>query len=75
MTDESTSGTLRVLVVDDGRLVRETTLRQLREAGFPAEAVDNGYRALDQLDGGDWDDSRSGSLGVASARKYRFLNA
>ena len=55
MTDESTSGTLRVLVVDDGRLVRETTLRQLREAGFPAEAVDNGYRALDQLDGGDWD--------------------
>jgi DNA-binding NtrC family response regulator len=59
MTD-ATSGTamnegLRVLVVDDGRLVRETTLRQLRDAGFPSEAVENGYRALDLLAAAEWD--------------------
>ncbi len=46
---------LRVLVVDDGRLVRETTMRQLHDAGFPADAVENGYRALDLLAAGEWD--------------------
>jgi len=46
---------LRVLVVDDGRLVREATVRQLREAGFPAEAADNGYQALEQAATGHWD--------------------
>lgn len=46
---------LRVLVVDDGRLVREATVRQLREAGFPADAADNGYQALEQAAAGHWD--------------------
>ncbi len=58
MTDGASAGLnapLRVLVVDDGRLVRETTMRQLRDAGFPADAVENGYRALDLLATGDWD--------------------
>ena len=32
---------LRVLVVDDERLSRETTRQQLREAGYEAEAVEN----------------------------------
>ncbi|MFZ4578395.1 MAG: sigma-54-dependent transcriptional regulator [Myxococcota bacterium] len=54
MSEDGTRA-LRVLVVDDGRLVRETTVRQLRDAGFPAEAVDNGYRALEELAGGLWD--------------------
>ena len=46
---------LRVLVVDDGRLVRETTTRQLRDAGFTADSVENAYLALDALKAGDWD--------------------
>lgn len=50
-----TTTPLAVLVVDDGRLVRETTMRQLRDAGFTADAVENGYLALDHLSAGDWD--------------------
>jgi len=46
---------LRVLVVDDERLSRETAVRQLRKAGLIAEAVENGYRALDSLSSHPWD--------------------
>ena len=46
---------LRVLVVDDERLSRETALRQLRQAGYEADAVENGYRALDCLQTQPWD--------------------
>ncbi len=46
---------LRVLVVDDERLSRETAVRQLRDASFRAEAVENGYRALDSLATHPWD--------------------
>jgi DNA-binding NtrC family response regulator len=46
---------LRVLVVDDERLSRQTAVRQLQEAGFEADAVENGYRALDLLATQPWD--------------------
>ena len=42
---------LRVLVVDDERLARMTTRRQLEAAGFEAAMADTGHRALDLLDG------------------------
>ncbi len=45
----------RVLVVDDERISREATVRQLRAAGFTADAVENGYLALDALGAQDWD--------------------
>lgn len=45
----------RVLVVDDERLSREATVRQLRAAGFVAEAVENGYAALESLAEKPWD--------------------
>jgi CheY-like chemotaxis protein len=34
----------RVLVVDDERISREATVRQLRAAGFVADAVENWTR-------------------------------
>ena len=46
---------LRVLVVDDERLSRETTRQQLREAGYEAEAVENAFQALQQLEENRWD--------------------
>jgi len=46
---------LGVLVVDDERLSRQTAVRQLRDAGFEADAVDNGYRALERLEVQRWD--------------------
>ena len=46
---------LRVLVVDDERLSRETTTQQLREAGHEAEAVENAFQALKQLEEDRWD--------------------
>jgi len=46
---------LRVLVVDDERLSRETTRQQLREAGYEAEAVENAFKALQQLEEDRWD--------------------
>lgn len=45
----------RVLVVDDERLSREATVRQLRAAGFVADAVENGYRALEAVETMPWD--------------------
>jgi len=41
---------LRILVVDDERLSRQTSIRMLRQAGFTAQAVENAYRALEVLD-------------------------
>jgi len=46
---------LRVLVVDDERLSRQTAVRQLQEAGFEAAAVDCAQRALDELGASPWD--------------------
>jgi len=46
---------LRVLVVDDERLSRETTTQQLHEAGYEAEAVENAFQALQQLEENRWD--------------------
>ena len=46
---------LRVLVVDDERLSRETGVLQLRKAGHTAVAVENAYKALDALDSDRWD--------------------
>lgn len=46
---------LRVLVVDDERLSREATVRQLRATGFVAQAVENGYLALESLADNRWD--------------------
>jgi len=46
---------LRVLVVDDERLSRETTTQQLREAGYEAEAAENAFQALKQLEKDRWD--------------------
>ena len=49
------SSILRVLVVDDERLSRETTTQQLREAGYETEAVENAFQALQQLEEDRWD--------------------
>ena len=46
---------LRVLIVDDERISRETTVQQLREAGYTAEAVENAHQALDWLGESSWD--------------------
>ena len=46
---------LRVLVVDDERLSRETTTQQLREAGYVTEAAENAFQALKQLEKDRWD--------------------
>ena len=52
---ELTLQPLRVLVVDDGRLLREVTVRQLREAGYPADSAENGYKGLELVAGGQFD--------------------
>ena len=52
---------LRVLVVDDERLSRETTTQQLQEAGYEAMAVENAFLALQQLEGNRWDGHRGNS--------------
>ncbi len=49
------NGQLRVLVVDDERLSRQTSVAMLTRAGFPSEAVENGYRALERLSAESWD--------------------
>ena len=46
---------LRVLVVDDDKISRITTTRQLRENGYIAEAVEGGRQALERLDTEKWD--------------------
>ncbi|MFQ5928390.1 MAG: sigma-54-dependent transcriptional regulator [Acidobacteriota bacterium] len=49
------SPNLRVLVVDDERLSRETTTQQLRDAGYDAKAVENAFQALQHLEEDRWD--------------------
>jgi DNA-binding NtrC family response regulator len=54
-TPAAARNALRVLVVDDERLSRQTAVRQLQEAGFAADAVESGHRALDALAAQPWD--------------------
>jgi DNA-binding NtrC family response regulator len=46
---------LRVLVVDDERISRQSTKQQLEAAGYTAEAVENAYAALERLEAAPWD--------------------
>ncbi len=46
---------LRVIVVDDDRLCRQTTRQQLRVAGYVAEAAESAAAALALLDAQPWD--------------------
>lgn len=46
---------LRVIVVDDDRLCRQTTRQQLVAAGYVAEAADSAAAALAALDAKPWD--------------------
>ena len=46
---------LRVLVVDDERISRETTVQQLRNAGYSAESAGNAFLALERLAHEVWD--------------------
>ena len=52
MTGDMEQPAPTVLVVDDERLSRQTTVRQLRSVGFGAEAAENGYGAADRLSQG-----------------------
>ena len=49
------TGNLRVLVVDDDRISRRATLRQLQDAGYLADAVENAFQALERLEAHSWD--------------------
>ncbi|RMD82200.1 MAG: sigma-54-dependent Fis family transcriptional regulator [Candidatus Dadabacteria bacterium] len=49
------SQALRVLVVDDEKISRETTARLLSKAGYETETAENAFRALDRVDAADWD--------------------
>ena len=49
------TGNLRVLVVDDDRISRRATLRQLQDAGYLADAVENAFQALERLEAQSWD--------------------
>jgi DNA-binding NtrC family response regulator len=46
---------LRVLVLDDDRISRETTTQQLQDAGYPADRAENAYQALQRLETENWD--------------------
>jgi DNA-binding NtrC family response regulator len=46
---------LRVLVIDDEKLIRVTTTRQLIEAGYQAEAHESPFNGLTALERGSWD--------------------
>ena len=47
--------TLRVLVVDDEKISRETTARLLSKAGYETGSADNAFHALDRVDAVRWD--------------------
>jgi DNA-binding NtrC family response regulator len=49
------SRSLRVLVVDDEKISRHTTVQQLERAGYAAMAAENAYVALDRLSHDTWD--------------------
>ncbi|MCC6527702.1 MAG: sigma-54-dependent Fis family transcriptional regulator [Polyangiaceae bacterium] len=49
------TGTFRVLVVDDERISRQTTVVQLTEAGYQAEAASGSEEALARLEAARWD--------------------
>ncbi len=46
---------LSVLVVDDDRLSRVSTVRQLQAAGYRSESTESAYTALQRLQAGQWD--------------------
>lgn len=46
---------LRVLVVDDERITRSTTLHQLLSEGYVAQTVGDAFHALHELEAGRWD--------------------
>ena len=46
---------LRVLVADDERLARHTTHRQLVDAGYVCEAVENAFQAMERIEAESWD--------------------
>ncbi len=49
------SPSLRVLVVDDDRIVRTATAKQLEDAGYTVEVCESAQRALERLSDGCWD--------------------
>jgi two-component system NtrC family response regulator len=49
------SRSLSVMVVDDEKISRHTTVQQLERAGYAALAAENAYVALDRLSEGVWD--------------------
>jgi DNA-binding NtrC family response regulator len=70
---------LRVLVVDDERISRESTRQQLKVAGWVAEAVPSAFVALERLGEGRWDvvlsDLRMpGMDGIAFLKEVRRLH-
>ncbi len=46
---------LRVLVVDDEKISRETTARLLAKAGYETATAENAFRALDLIEASPWD--------------------
>ena len=71
---------LRILVVDDEKIIRLTTTRQLIEAGYEAEAYEGPFPALAALDRGAWDvvltDLRMASMdGLQFLRQIKSQNA
>jgi DNA-binding NtrC family response regulator len=70
---------LRVLVVDDERISRESTRQQLKVAGWVADAVPSAFVALERLAEGRWDvvlsDLRMpGMDGLAFLKEVRRLH-
>ncbi len=52
MTDQEP---LRVLVVDDDRLARVSTVKELEAVGYHAQGAESAYQALQMLEEGEWD--------------------
>jgi DNA-binding NtrC family response regulator len=70
---------LRILVVDDEKLSRVTTTRQLAEAGYVAEGHETPFKALEAIKSGVWDvvltDLRMPSMdGIEFLKEMRKLS-
>ena len=46
---------IRILIVDDELIVRESLAGWLRRAGYEVEAASGGHQALEMISGGDYD--------------------